>query len=315
MKRILKRVAIGLAVFLVLGISSLAVAIVVREDRTFDRPYPEIAASTDPAVIERGRYLVTGPAHCAECHATPGTPPSAEPHLTGGVAFHLPIGTIYSRNITPDATTGIGRYSDRELARVLRYGVRPDGRAMIPFMPFANLSDDDLTAVLSYLRSRPGVEHDVPASSYNMLGRAAKAFLLEPSDPTGTPPAHSPAGATVERGKYLANSVANCNGCHTRRSLKTGEQLGVTFAGGMELESHTHPGVKVVTPNLTPDPATGHITQWTEEQFIARFKSGAVVVEGSPMPWKTFSRMTDDDLRALYRYLKSLPPARKGQGV
>lgn len=313
MKRIIKRVAIGLAVFLVLGISSLAIAIVVREDRTFDRPYPEITASSDPAVIARGEYLVLGPAHCADCHASPNMTPSEQPHLAGGNAFHLPLGTVYVRNITPDPTTGIGRYSDKELARVLRYGVHPTGRAMLPFMPFANLADDDLTAIISYLRSRPPIENAVPETELNMLGRAAKAFLLEPQGPTGTPPKTAPSGPTIERGAYLANSVGNCNGCHTKRSLRTGEATGVTFAGGMELESHTVPGAKLVSPNLTPDAETGHITTWTEEQFVARFKSGVATNEATPMPWKTFSRMTDDDLRALYRYLHTLPPARKGQ--
>jgi mono/diheme cytochrome c family protein len=227
------------------------------------------------------------------------------------MAFHLPIGTVYARNITPDPTTGIGRYTDREIARVLRYGVRPDGRAMLPFMPFANLADDDLRAVVSYLRSRPPIEHAVPAHDYNLLGRAAKAFLLEPEGPKGTPLAYAPSGPSVERGKYLATTIANCNGCHTRRSLKSGEQLGVTFAGGMELESHTEPGTKFTTPNLTPDEQTGHITKWTEDQFVARFKAG--VATASPMPWDNFSTMTDDDLRSLYRFLRSLPPARKGQ--
>jgi mono/diheme cytochrome c family protein len=315
MKRIIKRVAIGLAVLLVLGTASLAVAIVLREDRKFDRPYPELVASTDPAVIERGRYLVTGPAHCTECHATPGASATAEPDLAGGFAFHLPIGTIYARNITPDLATGIGRYTDREIARVLRYGVRPDGRAMLPFMPFANLADDDLVAVISYLRSRPPVVHAVPPSDYNLLGRAAKAFLLEPEGPRATPPAHAPGGVSIERGKYLAETVGNCNGCHTRRNLKTGAQEGVTFAGGMEIESHKVAGATLVTPNLTPDVATGHITQWTEDQFVARFKSGVPSNEATPMPWQTFSRMTEDDLRSLYRFLRSLPPTRKGQSL
>lgn len=311
MKRILKRVAIGLVMFLVLGTAAVALAVVLRENRTFDRPYPQITASKDPTVIARGRYLVMGPAHCNACHATPGTPTSAEPHLSGGLAFHLPVGTVYARNITSDKATGIGRYSDGEIARVLRYGVHPSGRAMLPFMPFANLADDDLTAVISYLRSRPPVEHAVPDSDFNVIGRAAKAFLLEPAGPTGTPPATAPSGISVERGKYLANSVANCNGCHTRRSLRTGEQLGVTFAGGMELESHTHPGTTFVTPNLTPDPASGHIATWSEDVFVARFRNG--VTTPSPMPWALFATMTDDDLRSLYRYLESLPPARKGQ--
>lgn len=315
MKRVIKRVAIGLAIFLVLGTASLAVAIAVRENRTFDRPYPEITASTDPKIIERGRYLATGPAHCAECHAAPGTPKGAEPHLSGGFAFTMPIGTIYTRNITPDVGTGIGRYSDKEIARVLRYGIKPDGRAMLPFMPFANLADDDLVAVISYLRSRPAIEHLVPASDYNLLGRAAKAFLLEPESPTGTPPKHAPEGTSIERGKYLANTVANCGGCHTNRSMRTGAQIGVTFAGGLHIESHREPGVEFVTPNLTPDVETGHITKWTEDQFVARFKSGVAINPASPMPWATFGNMTDEDLRSLYRYLRSLPAAHVGQEI
>jgi mono/diheme cytochrome c family protein len=313
MKRVIKRIAIGLIVTLILGTGALALAVVIRQNRTFDRPYPEIAASTDPAVIARGRYLVMGPAHCAKCHATPGMPASDEPHLSGGKPFDLPIGVVYTRNITPDPNVGIGRYTDREIARVLRYGVKPDGRAMIPFMPFANLADDDLVAVISYLRSRPPIDHEVPESTYNLLGRAAKAFLVEPEGPTGTPLAHAPRGATVERGKYLANTVGNCSGCHTRQSLRTGAQLGVTFAGGMELDSETQPGTKFITPNLTPDEETGQITTWTEDAFVARFKAG--VETASPMPWDTFRNMTEDDLRALYRYLRTLPPVRKGQDL
>src|SRR5215468_2425887 len=118
----LKRVAIGIAVFLVLGTTTVAIAVVVRENRTFDAPYPDVHASTDPAVISRGRYLVTGPAYCTACHGpldpTTRSPVlETEPHLVGGLAFHLPTGTIYARNITSDETTGIGKYTDPELAR------------------------------------------------------------------------------------------------------------------------------------------------------------------------------------------------------
>ena len=314
MKRIIKRVAIGLAVFLVLGITTLAVAVVVRENRTFDAPYPDISASTDPAVIERGRYLVTGPAHCVDCHAANGKRGTElEPHLAGGLAFHLPVGTVYAKNITNDPNVGIGRYTDKEIARILRYGVHPSGRALLPFMPFNNMADSDLTAVISYLRHRPAIDHRVPDNDVNLLGRFAKAFLIEPVGPTGTPPTTVTPAPTIEYGKYLANTVANCNGCHTKRSLRSGEQLGVTFAGGMEIESHSAPGTKFITPNLTPDPTTGHITAWSEEMFVARFRNG--VPTASPMPWVSFRNMTDDDLRALYRYLRSLPPSKLGQSL
>jgi mono/diheme cytochrome c family protein len=310
MKKLLKRLAIGVAVFLVLGTAAVAIAVVVREDRTFDAPYPEIHATTDAAVIERGRYLVTGPAHCTACHGAVGDH-SVEPHLVGGLEFELPVGSVYARNITPDVHTGIGRYTDPELARVLRYGVHPSGRAMLPFMPFNDMTDEDLTAVISYLRSRPAVDHLVPPNSFNFLGRAAKAFLLEPVGPTKPIRASVAPGPTIERGEYIANTIANCNGCHTKRSLRTGAAEGVTFAGGMTVESHSAPGTTFVTPNLTPDPKTGHIYAWSEDVFVARFKNG--VPTASPMPWGNFKQISDDDLRALYRYLRSLPPARLGQ--
>jgi mono/diheme cytochrome c family protein len=169
MKKIGQRVAIGVAVFLILGTTAVAIAVVARENRTFDAPYPDIHASKDPALIERGRYLVTGPAHCIECHGATGDH-GAERHLVGGLAFELPIGTVYARNITPDVATGIGRYTDPEIARVLRYGVHPSGRAVLPFMPFNDMTDDDLTAVISYLRSRPAIDHYVPPSDFNLLG-------------------------------------------------------------------------------------------------------------------------------------------------
>lgn len=295
MKRFLKRAAIAVVLVLVLCTAGLAIAVVIREDRTFDAPYPQLAASTDPAVIERGRYLVMGPAHCISCHG------DAQGELSGGLAFHLPVGTVHAPNLTPDAETGIGRYRDDELARVLRHGVHPSGRAMLPFMPFADMTDADLAAVISYLRSRPAVRHAVPASDFNLLGRFAKAFLLEPKGPTRPVRAALTPAPTAAYGEYLVNTIGNCAGCHTKRSLRTGEALGPLLGGGMELESHSAPGTTFVTPNLR---AGGHLAQWTEDAFVRRFRHATATA--SPMPWETFARMTDDDLRAIYRYLQTL---------
>lgn len=194
---------------------------------------------------------------------------------------------------------------------MLRRGVHPSGRVTLPFMPFTDLSDEDLRAIVSYLRSRPPIEHAVPANHYNLLGRVAKAFLLEPRGPTRPIRAHVTPGPTVEYGEYLANSVANCGGCHTRSNRRTGAAEGVAFAGGSTVESRTSPGERFVTPNLTPDPTTGDIYAWSEELFIASFKHPAATA--SPMPWHNFANLSEDDLRALYRYLRSLPPAKRGQ--
>lgn len=230
--------------------------------------------------------------------------------LSGGLEFHLPIGTIRAPNITPDPETGIGRYRDEELARALRHGVGADGRALLPFMPFAHLSDEDLIAVLSYVRSRPAVRHAVPTASYNPLGLVVRALVLEPTGPSRPVPRTVQAGSTAEYGRYLVNDVANCAGCHTRRDMRTGEQIGAPLAGGQEMESHDTPGLAFVTPNLTPDPRTGRITHWSEDAFVARFRGP--IADGTPMPWTVYARMSDDDLRAIHRYLRTLPPVHQG---
>ena len=101
--------------------------------------------------------------------------------------------------------------------------------------------------------------------------------------------------------------MAGCGACHTARNLRTGTYLSPTFSGGLAFKSRLLPGYMYVSPNLTPDPATGRITNWTEEFFIARFRAGAINPD-VPMPWPGFQRMTDDDLRALYRFLRTLTP-------
>src|ERR1044071_9103960 len=140
MKRLLKYVVRAAAAVAALALLLVAV-VLVRANRTFEAPYPEIHASTDPRVIARGAYLAYGPAHCVNCHTSgeaqkAATETGATPPLFGGNIFHLKVGNVYTPNLTPDKETGIGRYSDRELARVLRHGVMPDGRAALPFMEF-----------------------------------------------------------------------------------------------------------------------------------------------------------------------------------
>ena len=114
-----------------------------------------------PDVLERGRYLVYGPAACAYCHVVreqwPALARGEMLPLTGAHVFPLPFGRIYSANITPDPETGIGRRTDGELARILRYGVRADGHVAVPLMEYQDMADEDLVAVISFLRSRPAV--------------------------------------------------------------------------------------------------------------------------------------------------------------
>ena len=299
-KRILKWT--GIILFAIVVLFSVTTAF--RQQLTYTAPYPAIKASADTAVINRGRHLVYSSAHCIDCHYK-GNADSLirlgqDVPLTGGVEFDLPVGKIYSRNITPDAETGIGKFTDAEIARALRYGVHPDGTAVFDFMPFHNTSDEDLTAIISYLRSRPAIHNKVPKHDLNLLGNLVKAWMVKPVGPAGEVPKTIPRDTTVLYGKYLAMSVAECNGCHTKRDI-SGAFTGEPFAGGNDFDGF-------VSPNLTPD-STGRIFGWSKQNFINRFRLGKLQPK-SPMPWNSFARMTDDELAAIYNFLHTVKPVK-----
>ncbi|HEX7846281.1 MAG TPA: cytochrome c [Chitinophagaceae bacterium] len=298
-KKILKWTGIVLLV-LIAGISA---TVAMRQNVKYDRPYPAITASADSAIILKGKNIVFGAAHCADCHS-PYNPDSLvalgkEVSLMGGHEFELPVGSIYAKNITPDDETGIGRYTDAEIARALRYGVHPDGTVVFDFMPFHNMSDEDLTAVISYLRAQKPIKNKVPDNSLNVLGKVVKALLIKPTGPDGEVPAQVKKDSTALYGGYIANNIANCKGCHTQRNMMTGAFEGEPYAGGMEIEGF-------LTPNLTPD-STSRIYGWPEKIFIDRFRMGKLV-PGSPMPWNSFKRMSDEELKAIYNYLQTVKP-------
>lgn len=303
-KRILKWIGI-LLLFIII---SVAIITVFRQHLVYDAPYPAISASKDSAVIARGRHLVTSSAHCVDCHYT-GNADSLlnlgqDVPLSGGVKFALPVGDIYSRNITPDRETGIGRFTDQQIARALRYGVHPDGGAVFDFMPFHNTSDEDLTAIISYLRSQKPVAKLKPENHLNVLGRLVNAFMVKPVGPTGEVPKTIQRDTTATYGKYLVLNVAECSGCHTKRDM-SGAYTGAPFAGGGPMEEH---GIVFTPPNLTPD-STSRIFEWTQKNFIDRFRMGKLIPQ-SPMPWNSYKRMTDDELKAGYQFLKTVKPVK-----
>jgi mono/diheme cytochrome c family protein len=314
----IKKVLLGTGAVIVLGVAALFITINVRWDRRFEAPYPALVAGTDSAVIARGRYLAYGPAHCAGCHVAPDADAAlregAFPPLSGGRTFDIPPGVFRVPNLTPDAETGIGRRTDGELARMLRYGVRADGRAAVPFMEFQGLSDADIVALLSFLRSQAPVSNAVPDHDLTTLGKAVLSFMIKPVSPATQPPAVSPSGPTLETGDYLVSAVAACAGCHSERSMVDGHFTGPRLAGGTPMELEGASGGTVAPPNLTPDPRTGRIATWTEQDFVERFRAGERV-PGSPMPWRMFARMSDDDLRAIYMYLHSVPPVEHEPGA
>jgi len=306
MKKFLKWAGI----ILVILIAGLYTTIELMQHRKFDAPYPSIRSTNDSTVIATGKKLVFGAAHCASCHAPAGSERPAgqgeEVPLSGGQVFNLPIGSIYGPNITPDET-GIANKSDEAIARALRFGVGTDGRALFDFMPFHSTSDEDLTAIISYLRSRPGIKNKIPGNKMNLLGKVVKAFLLKPVGPPGEVSHAVIKDTSTVYGAYLANSVANCRGCHTNRDLMTGAFTGENFAGGLKMETKTDSGTySLTTPNLTTD-TTGRITGWSQERFIARFRMGRLIPQ-SHMPWESFSRMSNDELKAIYKFLQTVKP-------
>ncbi|HEY7496935.1 MAG TPA: hypothetical protein VH740_00405 [Vicinamibacterales bacterium] len=304
--RLLAGALFVLALLVVLAVA----AIEIRSRRTFDAPFPAIAASKDPAVIARGRYIAYSTAACAYCHVPRDRWSSldkAEMPLSGNHVFPLPFGELISPNITPDDETGIGRRTDGELARILRYGVRADGRAAFPFMAFQDMSDEDLTAVISFLRSQTPVRQAVPTHRLSLLGKVLMAFAIVPLGPTAPPPSVSPVGPSVARGEYLATRVSSCAECHTDRDPQNGQFVGPKFGGGQRMDLAADSTKVAVPPNLTPDPRTSPIGLWSEDVFVGRFRMGETLA-GTPMPWGAYARMTEDDLRSIFRYLRTLPP-------
>ena len=311
-------------IFLVVGTLLLVVVVAgavfvgTRQNLKFDPPYPEVVASTDSAVIDRGHYIVRVMAPCASCHGDPkqrvANASGAEVPLVGGYAFDIPPGTFYTRNLTPDSATGLGAVSDKAIARALRYGVGHDGRALLPFMEMQGLADDDLRAVVSYLRTQPPVRNAVPPHHFNVLGMIVKATALsKPVGPASEPPKIAPRGASVETGKYIVESVALCWACHTERSQMTGALVGPRFGGTKDFLEPDDPAHSWSPPNITSDPATGRLGKLSEDQFVARFRQGRLL-PGSPMPWQAFSKLNEDDLRSIYRYLMTIPPVVRDNG-
>lgn len=314
MRKVLRIVGILLLVLLASG----AAFVGMRQNLTFDVPLPAVTASHDSAVIERGRYIVRTLAPCAGCHGDPAQREAVlrgdDVPLSGGVVFDIPPGKFYTRNLTPDSATGLGGVPDGAIARALRFGVGHDGRALLPFMEWQGLADDDLQAVVSYLRTQAPIRNEVPPHAYNVLGKVVKATVLaKPVGPHEPPPAQAPRGATLENGRYLTESVSLCWSCHTVRSQATGALTGPRFGGSTGFKEDGNPSRTWSPPNITADPETGRLGRMTEDQFVARFRQGRVL-EGSPMPWQIFARMAEDDIRAIYRYLKEVPPVKNDVG-
>lgn len=251
--------------------------------------------------VERGEYLVRGPAGCGNCH-TPKGPngPDMSNELGGFMVEKSPAFEAWAVNITPGSR--VADWSDAELARAIREGIRPDGTVIGPPMPiglYRGLSDDDLYSIVAFLRTVPASDNTTPFSTYNI-----------PLPPAYGPPietvASVPAELSVDYGAYLAGPVAHCIECHTPmgdRGPKFDTHLG---AGGFEF--HGPWGVSV-SSNLTTH-ADG-LADYSDDELKDMITKG-VRPDGSPMKppmgYPHYAAMTDLDLDAIVLYLRQLPP-------
>jgi mono/diheme cytochrome c family protein len=265
---------------------------------------PGAASAADAALLARGKYLMEGPVACGNCHVArneKGEPLFAR-GLSGGTPFDEPIFKAYAANITPDKETGIGRWTDAQLAKEIREGVRPDKSVIGPPMPiehYRHLSDRDLAAIIAYLRAQPAVRNEVPKSVYKI---PLPASYGPPVKNVNAPPA---TGDKVRYGEYLAN-IAHCMECHTPRNDK-GEALRDRLgAGGVVIEG---PWGKSVSRNLTPHESG--LKSWTDAQIAKAVREG-VDRNGSPykppMAFAFYKNISDTDMAALIAYLRSLKP-------
>lgn len=215
MKRILK-VLKWTGIVLAVLILGLVIFVQLRWDKKYDAPFPAISASTDSSIIARGAYLVNGPAHCGSCHSSMDEVRSFDEgkkfEFKGGWELTFPgFGTFTGPNITSDKETGIGKFSDAEIARSLRHGVGTDGRPLFPMMTFQGLSDNDLTAIISYLRTLPPVQNKVKPVEYGFMYKALLAVgMIKPEGPKATPPKSVKIEPSIEYGKYVAYNITNC---------------------------------------------------------------------------------------------------------
>ena len=261
----------------------------------------------DATVMERGRYVIEIAAACGFCHTTRGADGQLLPNmkLAGGRVIADRGFRAVVPNITPDPDTGIGRWSDAEIAAAIRDGRRPDGTLIGPVMPIAlyhGLSDHDLMAMVAYLRAVPPVQHAVTE-------RSTYPFRLTPYGPPVAGVPDPPDDDPVARGAYLAGPLAHCIDCHTPPLPGERRDWSRIGAGGVPVEV---PGGVAVSRNITSSKEYG-IKDWTDEQIIRVLTQG-ISADGRrlapPMSGRApiWAQLTERDRHDLVAYLRSLPP-------
>jgi cytochrome c553 len=311
MKRWLKILLIVIVVLIVVVAGAAAKLLGLR---TFIGPRKrDLTAQTftsTPTRLARGSYIANSMG-CLYCHSPHDWSQRDHPILSGmeGAGQQMPYtdlpGKIIAPNLTPDQETGSGAWSDDALARAIREGIGHDGRAMFPMMPYEHyrtMPDEDLASVVVYLRSLPPVRNPLPQTEIIF---PVKYFIRNNPQPITAPVPQPDLSDPVKRGSFLVNLVG-CADCHTAVDNRHNPIPGMEFAGGQIIGL---PSGKVASANLTPDPSG--IPYYDEALFIKTMRTGAVggVRElNGAMPWVVIRNMTDQDLAAIFAYLKTLKP-------
>lgn len=280
-------------------------------------PPPDLSGATgDP---ERGRYLAEHVAVCVTCHSHrdwrflygPTDGPIGGGSGSTQLALALPPGTVlWSPNLTPTALAG---WTDAEIARAITGGLRRDGSPLFRVMPFdlyGKMADDDVASLVAWMRALPPAPDEVPARVLPLPLAIGVRSMPVAAELVDAPPARG----TAAYGAYLVN-LASCVWCHSPVDRRSNLVPGRELSGGHAFPVPPPGAGQVYAPNLTPDPATG-IGAWTREAFIGRFRGvpGALRVPvadggfGSPMPWLAYGGMDDEDLGAIYDWLRTVPP-------
>ena len=310
---------IGIVLLVVVALAAIGVAYLALR-KPSQRPASAEKVEATPERLERGKYLVHHVSICFDCHSERtmayGLPFKPGSEGVRGFIWDEKItfpGTLAASNLTPDPDTGLGRWTDGEIIRAMREGVDRNGNALFPIMPYQHLShmsDDDAKAIVAYLRTLKPIRYEKPPKKLNPPLNFIEKFIPKPLEASVPPPDKS---NTLAYGKYLTQ-IGSCAECHTPKDDKGNMIPGKEFSGGWEMHA---PWFRVVTANITP-----HEANWmgkaTKEEFLGRFRAFKnFTVDTAPeapkgrntlMPWISYSGMTDEDLGAIYDYLKSLPP-------
>jgi mono/diheme cytochrome c family protein len=261
-------------------------------------------------MVAKGQYIFAVAGGCA-CH----TEPKKEANV-GARPFPIPFGKVYSTNITQDKETGLGAWTDQQIENGITKGVRRDGSKILPVMPFekySGMAQEDLKALIAYLRTLKPVQKATPAlQTWAPFARSIGARLyLAVFGRLSTSPPQAPKSG-LERGRYLVEHVAICGDCHTPRNFIGAPNPALYMAGQEEKASPL--GERV--PNITPDKETG-IGDWKREEIAELLKSGikpdldniqGLMLEVFQGVGHGYKDMTKGDAYAIADYLKSIPP-------